>query len=180
MASRRNDRTGREQNTDSIVSTAVGAAEALSVGVLHLTERTLVEALHAVEDIGNELGSAVVRAARGSIKAAEEIGGDLVEVGKGVSRGVAEPARRAGRRRRAPGHEPVERNHRGGRRDPGPRSAGAGEGRLETHPAPPGRLTRDPGRTCDGARGAVRRVVERPLRPSGREAHGAAPHTQAR
>ena len=96
MASRRNDRTGREQNTDSIVSTAVGAAEALSVGVLHLTERTLVEALHAVEDIGNELGSAVVRAARGSIKAAEEIGGDLVEVGKGVSRGVAEPARQLG------------------------------------------------------------------------------------
>jgi hypothetical protein len=74
----------------------VGAAEALSVGVLHLTERTVVEALHAVEDIGNELGSAVVRAARGSIKAAEEIGGDLVEVGKGVSRGVAGPARQLG------------------------------------------------------------------------------------
>jgi hypothetical protein len=61
-----------------------------------LTERTVVEALHAVEDIGNELGSAVVRAARGSIKAAEEIGGDLVEVGKGVSRGVAGPARQLG------------------------------------------------------------------------------------
>jgi hypothetical protein len=96
VASRRNRRTGQEDAADSIVSTAVGAAEALSVGVLHLTERTVVEALHAVEDIGNELGSAVVRAARGSIKAAEEIGGDLVEVGKGVSRGMAGPARQLG------------------------------------------------------------------------------------
>ena len=93
MASRRNQKMVREHRNDTIVSTAVGAAEALSVGVLHLTERTLVEALHAVEDIGNELSSAMVRAARGSIKAAEEIGGDLVEVGRGVSRGVAEPAR---------------------------------------------------------------------------------------
>jgi len=80
----------------SIVSTAVGSAEALSVGVLHLTERTLLEALHAVEDIGSELGSTAVRAVRGSIKAAEEIGGDLVQVGKGVSRGVAEPVRQLG------------------------------------------------------------------------------------
>jgi hypothetical protein len=47
-------------------------------------------------DIGSELGSAVVRAARGSIKAAEDIGGDLVMVGKGVTRGVAEPARQVG------------------------------------------------------------------------------------
>jgi len=80
----------------SIMSSAVGAAEALSVGVIHLTERTLIEALHAVEGVGGELGSVVVRAARGSIKAAEDIGGDLVEVGKGVSRGVAEPARELG------------------------------------------------------------------------------------
>jgi hypothetical protein len=86
----------REHRANSIVSKAVGAAEALSVGVLHLTERTVVEALHVVEDVGNELGSAVVRAARGSIKAAEDIGGDLVEVGRGMSRGVAEPARQVG------------------------------------------------------------------------------------
>jgi hypothetical protein len=78
------------------VSSAVGAAEALSVGVLRLTERTIIEAIHAVQDVGSELGATVVRAARGSIKAAEEIGGDLVEVGRGVSRGVAEPARQVG------------------------------------------------------------------------------------
>jgi hypothetical protein len=68
----------------------------LSVGVLHLTERTLLEAVRAVEDIGSELGTTAVSAVRGSIKAAEEIGSDLVQVGKGVSRGVAEPARRLG------------------------------------------------------------------------------------
>ena len=96
MARRKNTEASVEGRAQSIVSTAVGAAEALSVGVLHLTERTVIEALHAVEDIGGELGSAVVRAARGSIKAAEDIGGDLVEVGRGVSRGVAEPARQIG------------------------------------------------------------------------------------
>jgi hypothetical protein len=96
MPARRSDRVEQEGTAQHIVSTAVGAAEALSVGVLHLTERTLVEALRAVEDIGNEVGSAVMRAARGSIKAAEDIGGDLIEVGKGVSRGVAEPARQLG------------------------------------------------------------------------------------
>jgi hypothetical protein len=88
--------SGWPNTASSIVSTAVGAAEALSVGMLHLTERTLIEALHAVEDIGSELGSAVVRAARGSIKAAEDIGGDLRQVGQGVSRGVDATARQLG------------------------------------------------------------------------------------
>ncbi|HEY2996392.1 MAG TPA: hypothetical protein VGM22_26555 [Methylomirabilota bacterium] len=93
MARRNSDNTRNESTAAYIVSSAVGAAEALSVGVLRLTERTLIEALHTVEDVGSELGSTVVRAARGSIKAAEAIGGDLVEVGKGVSRGIAQPAR---------------------------------------------------------------------------------------
>jgi len=96
MARRRSGEVTERGAVKSIVSTAVGTAEALSVGVLHLTERTLLEALHAVEDIGSELGSTAVRAVRGSIKAAEEIGGDLVQVGKDVSRGVAEPARQLG------------------------------------------------------------------------------------
>lgn len=96
MARRKNVTTRNEGTAEYIVSTAVGAAEALSVGVLRLTERTLIEALHTVQDVGSELGSTVVRAARGSIKAAEAIGGDLVEVGKGVSRGIAQPAREVG------------------------------------------------------------------------------------
>jgi hypothetical protein len=96
MARSKNSATRSEGKAESMVSTAVGAAEALSIGVLHLTERTLIEALHAVEEIGSELGSTIVRATRGSIKAAEDIGGDLVGVGKGVSRGVAEPARELG------------------------------------------------------------------------------------
>ncbi len=96
MARRHSDTTREASTAVSIVSTAVGAAEALSVGILRLTERTLIEALHTVEDVGSEIGSTVVRAARGSIKAAEAIGGDLVEVGRGVSRGIAQPAREVG------------------------------------------------------------------------------------
>ena len=87
--------TGRG-TAEQIVSGAIGAAEALTVGVVQMTGRTLVETLHAVEEIGSELGSAVVRAARGSIKAAEDIGSDLVTVGKDVSRGVALPMRQVG------------------------------------------------------------------------------------
>ena len=94
---RRKDAEPRNGGTaEQIVASAVGAAEALSVGVLRLTERTLIEAIHTVQDVGSELGTTVVRAARGSIRAAGEIGGDLVEVGRGVSRGVAEPARQMG------------------------------------------------------------------------------------
>jgi hypothetical protein len=96
MARRKNEKVRDGGTAEHIVSTAVGAAEALSVGVLRLTERTLIEAIHAVQDVGSELGGTVVRVARGSIKAAEEIGGDLAEVGRGVSRGVVEPARQVG------------------------------------------------------------------------------------
>lgn len=96
MARRTNHPQSGNDTTRQIVSSAVGAAEALSVGVLHLTQTTLIEALHAVEDIGSELGSAVVRATRGSIKAAEDIGGDLFTVGKGMSQSIAEPARQVG------------------------------------------------------------------------------------
>jgi len=87
--------TGRG-TAQQIVSGTIGAAEALTVGVVQMTGRTLIETLHAVEEIGSELGSAVVRAARGSIKAAEDIGSDLVTVGKDVSRGVALPMRQVG------------------------------------------------------------------------------------
>jgi hypothetical protein len=83
-------------STNEIISTAVGAAEALTVGVVHLAERTLVEALHAAEDVGSEIGSTIVRATRGSIRAAGEIGGDLAGVGRSVTRGVVEPARELG------------------------------------------------------------------------------------
>ncbi|HEU5197274.1 MAG TPA: hypothetical protein VFW70_21235 [Methylomirabilota bacterium] len=96
MARRGNAATRGEGRAEYIVHEAIGAAEALSVGVLRLTERTLIEALHTVQDVGSELGSTVVRAARGSIKAAETIGGDLVEVGRGVSRGISQPAREVG------------------------------------------------------------------------------------
>jgi len=92
----RNKATTDRGTAGQIVSGAIGAAEALTVGVVQMTGRTLVETLHAVEEIGSELGFAVVRAARGSIKAAEDIGSDLVTVGKDVSRGVALPMRQVG------------------------------------------------------------------------------------
>ena len=88
---------GRAQQ---IVSTAVGAAEALTTGVVHLTKRTLVEALHAAEDVGSEIGSTLVTAARGSIRAATEIGGDLAHVGRGVSRSLTVASSADGRARR--------------------------------------------------------------------------------
>ena len=96
MARRKNETAARNGRAEHFVTTAVGAAEALSVGVLRLTERTLIEAIHVVEDVGSELSSAVARAARGSVRAAEDIGGDLMQVGRGVTRGVTEPARQLG------------------------------------------------------------------------------------
>jgi hypothetical protein len=96
MPARSHDRIAQDGTARRVISSAVGAAEALSVGVLRLTSRTLVEAVRAVEDIGNELGSGAVRAARGTIKAAEDIGGDLLQIGADVSRAVSEPARQLG------------------------------------------------------------------------------------
>jgi len=93
------DRTNRGLDSGAaqqVISTAVGAAEALTVGVVHLAERTIVETLHAAEDVGSEIGATLVRAARGSIQAAGEIGGDLVQAGRTVSRGITEPAREIG------------------------------------------------------------------------------------
>ena len=96
MARAKTNRGQDSGTTQQVISTAVGAAEALTVGVVQLAERTLVEALHAAEDVGSEIGFTLVRAARGSIHAASEIGGDLVDVGRHVSRGIAEPARELG------------------------------------------------------------------------------------
>jgi hypothetical protein len=96
MARAKTNRGQDSGTTQQVISTAVGAAEALTVGVVHLAERTLVEALHAAEDVGSEIGSTLVRAARGSIQAASDIGGDLVHVGQSVSRGIAQPARELG------------------------------------------------------------------------------------
>ena len=79
-----------------IIATAVGTAEALTVGVVRLAERTLVEALHAAEDVGAEVGSTLVQATRGSIRAASDIGGDLAGIGRTVSRTVGEPVRELG------------------------------------------------------------------------------------
>lgn len=85
---RRNTEREVDFPTNHPISRAVGAAETLTVGMVHLAERTLVQALHVAEDVGNEIGSTLVRAARGSIQAAGEIGGDLAQLGRNVSRGI--------------------------------------------------------------------------------------------
>ena len=85
MARANRKATTSRGTAEQIVSGAIGAAEALTVGVVQMTGRTLIETLHAVEEIGSELGSAAVRVARGSIKAAEDIGSDLVTVGSNGS-----------------------------------------------------------------------------------------------
>lgn len=77
---------------ERIIATAAGTAEALTVGVVRLTERTIVEALHAAEDVGAEIGSTLVQATRGSIRAAADIGGDLAGMGRAMTNGL----RRAG------------------------------------------------------------------------------------
>jgi len=75
-----------------VIATAVGTAEAVTVGVVRLAERTLVEALHAAEDVGAEIGSTLVMATRGSIRAASDIGGDLADMGRTVTNGVRRTA----------------------------------------------------------------------------------------
>ena len=66
MARRRNSDVGAKGATQSMVSSVVGVAQALSAGVLHLTQRTLLEVLDAAKDVGGELRSVAVRGGRTS------------------------------------------------------------------------------------------------------------------
>jgi hypothetical protein len=59
------------------VQDVTGAAEALTVGAVHLTHSTLAAAVETVEDVGGLLGSLAVRTVRGAARAASEIGGDV-------------------------------------------------------------------------------------------------------
>src|SRR5262249_58205859 len=86
--------------TRHIIATAVGTAEAVTVGVVRLAERTLVEALHAAEDVSAEIGSTLVQATRGSIRAASDIGGGPGDTGPTPAHGP--PPRRSTRRRTPP------------------------------------------------------------------------------
>src|SRR5215470_14960520 len=90
--------------TEQIIATAAGTAEALTVGVVRLAERTLVEALHAAEDVGAEIGSTLVQATRGSIRAATDIGGDLAGMGRAMTNGLRRAAP-TGRQNSRAGHE---------------------------------------------------------------------------
>lgn len=65
------------ETAQQVMSMAVGAAEALVMGVGHVAERAIAETARAAEDVGTEVGAALARAARGSVRARES-GGDLV------------------------------------------------------------------------------------------------------
>jgi hypothetical protein len=98
------DRGVEVGRTEQIIATAAGTAEALTVGVVRLAERTLVEALHAAEDVGAEIGSTLVQATRGSIRAATDIGGDLAGMGRAMTNGLRRAAPTRQRNSRT-GHE---------------------------------------------------------------------------
>src|SRR5262249_34234595 len=59
------------------VHEVVTAGGILSVGVLNLVRDTLVTAVAGARDVAGEVGVTATTAARGSIRAAAEIGGDL-------------------------------------------------------------------------------------------------------
>jgi len=90
-------KSGRRQNagtTQQIISTAMGAAQALTVGMVHLAGRTFTEALRAAEGVGTEIGSAVARATRGSRQAASDIRGDLGNLGRRTAGTPSAPERK--------------------------------------------------------------------------------------
>ncbi len=72
--------TERERNGGPMtraVHDVTGAAEALTVGAVHLTRSTLAAAVETVEDVGGLIGTLAVKTVRGAAKAATEIGGDV-------------------------------------------------------------------------------------------------------
>jgi hypothetical protein len=79
------------ETAQQVMSRAVGAAEALVMGVGDVAERAIAETARAAEDVGTEIGAALARAARGSVRARES-GGDLVHSGRTVSRRIMELA----------------------------------------------------------------------------------------
>ncbi len=63
--------------TQQVVSSAMGAAQALTAGMLQLAERTLRGTLRAAEGVGSEIGGTLARATRSSLRAASDLGGEL-------------------------------------------------------------------------------------------------------
>jgi hypothetical protein len=78
------------------VRDVTGAAEALTVGAVHLAHSTLAAAVETVEDVGGRLGSLAVATVRGATKAAADIGGDLGGLAKGTVQGSLKAVREIG------------------------------------------------------------------------------------
>ena len=71
---------------DAAINRAISSAEIIATGVANLVKNTLVTTLSGVRDVRGEVGDAAVSAVRSSIRAVEEIGGDLGNVAKSLRR----------------------------------------------------------------------------------------------
>ena len=71
---------------DRAIGRAINGAEIIATGVVNLVRNTLVTTLSGARDVGGEVVGAAVIAVRGSIRAVEEIGGDLGNVASRPSR----------------------------------------------------------------------------------------------
>src|SRR5262249_48324270 len=79
------------------VQQTFGRSDLVAVGVLNLVRDTIVTALAGVKDVGGELRGAAVAAARGAIRAAYVISGDLGSVARETVRGTISAADEIGR-----------------------------------------------------------------------------------
>src|SRR5256884_1447712 len=84
------------QRVQRTIEDAINSGEIIAVGVLNLVKNTLLTALVGVQDVGAALGVAGVTAVRGSIKAAAAIGGDLGAVAREAIRGTVTAAEQIG------------------------------------------------------------------------------------
>ncbi|PYO01195.1 MAG: hypothetical protein DMD91_08350 [Candidatus Rokuibacteriota bacterium] len=75
---------------------AFNRSDLIGVGVLNLARNTIVTALAGVQDVGAELGGAAVAVARGAIRAAYRISGDLGSVAREAVRGTITAAKEIG------------------------------------------------------------------------------------
>jgi hypothetical protein len=71
-------------------SRTITSAEIIATGVANLVKNTLVTALSGAREVGSEVREAAAVAARGSIRAAEQIGDDLGSVAKQAVKGTAQ------------------------------------------------------------------------------------------
>src|SRR5262245_4247870 len=81
---------------DRAIGRTINAAEIIATGVINLVRNTLVTTLSGARDVSGEVVGAAVIAVRGSIRAVEEIGGDLGNVDEDAIKGTLTEVRDMG------------------------------------------------------------------------------------